>query len=72
MVVLTTRKRPNWLTCTLEDVEGHDTVEGSSRESNKLMRYYGYVAYMTKLIEVEPSTLKDFEHEEVWKKSMQA
>ena len=61
----------NWLKSTVKYDEGHEVAKGSSRESKKLKRYSGYVSYMTKLIEVEPSTFKEVEHEEVWKKAMQ-
>lgn len=71
MVIPTTRERPNWLKATLEDAEGHDTVKGSSKESKKPKRYSGYAAYITKLIEIEPSTFQEAEHEEVWKKIIQ-
>lgn len=54
VVIPTTRKRPNWLKATLEDVEGHEAAKGSFRESKRPKRYSGYAAYMTKLIEVEP------------------
>jgi len=57
VVVPTTRKRPNWLKATLEDLEGHETAKSSFRESKKPKRYSGYAAYMTKSIEVEPPTL---------------
>jgi len=40
-------------------------------ESKKLKRYYGYVAYMKKLIESEPYTLKEVSHQEVRKKALQ-
>ena len=71
MVIPTTRKRPNWLKATLEDAEGHEAAKGLSRESKKPKRYSDYVAYITKLIEAEPSTFQEVEHEEVWKKAMQ-
>ena len=70
VVIPTTRKRPYCLRDTLEDVEGHEVVKGSSKESKKPKRYSGYAAYMTKLIEIEPSTFQEVEHEEVWKKAM--
>lgn len=51
MVIQETREIPNWLKSTLLDVEGHGAAQGSFRESKRPKRYYGYVAYMTKLIE---------------------
>jgi len=71
VVIPTTRKRPYCLRATLEDAEGHEAAKGSSRESKKSKRYSGYAAYMTKLIEAEPSAFQEAEHEEVWKKVMQ-
>lgn len=71
MVIPATTKRPYWLRSTLEDVEGHEVAKGPSRESKKPKRYSGYAAYMTKLIEAEPSTFQEVEHEEIWKKAMQ-
>ena len=68
VVIPTTRKRPNWLKATLKDSGVHEAVKGSPRESKKSKRYFGYVAYMTKLIDVETSTFKEAENEEVWKK----
>lgn len=55
---------------TLVDAEGHGAAQGSFRESKRPKRYYGYVAYMTKLIEIKPSTFEeDVEHRE-WKYAM--
>ena len=71
MVIPTTRKRQNWLKATLEYVEGHEAVKGSSKEIKKPKRYSSYVAYITKFIEVEPFTFQEVEHEEVWNKVMQ-
>lgn len=51
MVIPETRKRPNWLKSSLHDAEGHKAAKGSFRESKKPKRYFGYAAYMTKLIE---------------------
>ena len=53
---------------TLDDVERHEVVKGEFRERKRLKRYYGYVAYMMKLIEDEPSKFKEVVHQEVWKK----
>jgi len=51
-----------------DDVERHEVVKGEFRERKRLKRYYGYVAYMMKLIEDEPSKFKEVVHQEVWKK----
>lgn len=70
MVIPSTRKTPNWLKATLEDVEGHGAVKGTFRERKRPKRYSGYVAYMIKLIEAKPSTFEEVVHQEVRKKDM--
>jgi len=55
------------LKSTLLDAEVHGATEGSFRESKRPKKYFGYSAYMTKLIEAEPSTFEEaIEHRE-WK-----
>jgi len=69
-VILESRNIPNWLKSTLLDAEGHGASNGKFREIKKPKRYSRYAAYMTELIEVEPSTFEEvFKHEE-WKDSM--
>ena len=63
-------KRPNWLISTLLDVEGHGAAKGSLRERKKPKRYYGYAAYITKLIEAEPSTFEEVVEHQEWKDTM--
>ena len=70
VVIPETRKRPNWLKSTLLDAEGHGVVKGSFRESKKPKRYSGYVAYMTKLIEAEPSIFEEVVNNQEWKYAM--
>eukprot|EP00253_Pinus_taeda_P012749 PITA_12749 len=70
MVILETRKRPNWLKSTLLDAEGHGAAKGSLRESNKPKRYFGYAAYMKKLIEAKPSTFEEAINHQEWKDAM--
>lgn len=67
VVIPETRKRPNWLKSTLLDVEGHGAAKGTFRESKKPKRYSGYATYMTKLIEVEPSTFEEAVNHQEWK-----
>ena len=45
-------------------------MKGTFRESKRRKKYSSYAAYMTKLIEAEPSTFKEDTHQEVWKKAM--
>lgn len=70
MVILSTRKRPNWLKDPLEDVKGHGVAKGTLRERKRPKMYSGYVSYMKKIVEEDPSTFEENAHQEVWKKSM--
>ena len=63
-------KRPAWLRTTLQDIEVH-TTNGTIRESKKTKRYSRYAAYMTKLIEVEPSSNEDVAKHQRWRNVMQ-
>ena len=45
-------------------------MKGSFRESKKPKRYFGYVAYMTKLIEAKPSTFEEAVNNQEWKDAM--
>ena len=55
----------------MEDAEGHEAAKGTFRETKRPERYFGYTAYMTKLIEAEPSTFEEAAHQGIWKKAMQ-
>ena len=70
VVIPETRKIPNWLKSTLLDAEGHRAATGSFRESKKPKRYFGYTAYMTKLIEAEPSSFEEDVNNREWKDVM--
>jgi len=70
VVIPETRKRPNWLKSTLLDAKGHRATQGSFRESKKPKKYFGYVAYMTKLIEAKPSTFEEAVEHREWKDAM--
>eukprot|EP00253_Pinus_taeda_P032228 PITA_32228 len=50
-----------------EEEEGHEATKGSFRESKKPKRNSGYTAYMTKLIEAEPSTFEEVVNNQEWK-----
>ena len=70
VIVPQNRKRPNWLKSTLLDAEGHGAATSSFRESKKPKRYFGYVAYMTKLIEEKPSSFEEAINHQEWKDAM--
>lgn len=50
------KKRLAWLRATVEEAKGQKTVKETLRESKNPKRYQGHATYMTKLIEVEPTT----------------
>ena len=70
MVILETRKRPNWLKSTLLDTEDHEVAKGSFRESKKAKIYSGYAVYISKLLEAEPSTFEEAVNNQEWKDAM--
>ena len=49
-IIPKTKKRPNWLKATLEDVEGHGATKGTFGEIKIPKRYSGYATYTKKLI----------------------
>jgi hypothetical protein len=48
--VAVTRKTPAWLCNTLQEVEGHTTPKGSSRESKRPHKFYSYVALVIPIL----------------------
>ena len=68
--VLESRKRSNWFKYTLLYVEGHGLAKGAFGESKNRKRDFRYATYMTKIIEVEPSTLEEVLKNQEWKYSM--
>jgi len=71
IIIPETRKSPTLLRKTLQEVEGHATTRGTFRESKKPKRYSSYAAYMTKLIEAEPSTYEQAVKHREWRNAMQ-
>ena len=45
-------------------------MKNSFRENKKPKRYFGYFAYVTKLIEAEPSTFEEVVNHQEWKDAM--
>jgi hypothetical protein len=58
-IVPKTKKRPAWLEATLQDIERLKVPEGTFRKSKRPKRFSSYVAYMTKLIDEEPTTFEE-------------
>jgi hypothetical protein len=65
--VTATEKRPAWLQNTLQEAEKHATLSGSFRERKKPCNFSSYVALMSKIIDLEPSSSKKFAKKQVWK-----
>jgi hypothetical protein len=64
------KKRPAWLEATLQYAERIKVLEGTSRKTKRPKRFSSYVAYMTKLLDEEPTTFKEVVKKEQWKEAM--
>jgi hypothetical protein len=64
------KKRLAWLEATLQDAERIKVPEGTSRKTKRPKRFSSYVAYMTKLLDEEPTTFEEVAKKEQWKESM--
>jgi hypothetical protein len=69
-IVPKTKKRPAWLEATLQDVERLKVPEGTFRKSKRPKRFSSYAAYMTKLLDEEPTTFEEAVQKGQWKKAM--
>jgi hypothetical protein len=65
-----TKKRPAWLEATVQDTERLKIPEGTFRKSKKPKRFPSYVAYMTKLLDEEPTTFEEAVQKKQWKEAM--
>ena len=70
VVILESRKRPNWLKSTLLDAEAPGATKGTFRESKNPNRYSRYTTHITKLIEAKPSTFEEVVKHQEWKDAM--
>jgi hypothetical protein len=68
--VAVTRKRPTWLSDTLQDAEGHATPRGTFRERKKPKRFSSYLALMSHIIDSKPSSYGEAVDQQVWKDAM--
>jgi hypothetical protein len=57
--ITVTGKRPAWLHNNLQKDEGHATPKGSFRERKRPHKFSIYVALMSKIIDLEPSTFEE-------------
>ena len=70
VVILETRKRPNWLKSILLDARGHAVAQVTFMESKNPKQYFGYASYMKKLIEAYPSTFEESINYQEWMDAM--
>jgi hypothetical protein len=70
-IILKNKKQPAWLEATLQDAKRIKVPEGTSRKSKRPKRFSSYVAYMTKILDEEPTTFKETVQKEQWKESME-
>jgi hypothetical protein len=69
-IIPKTKKRPSWLESTLQDTEILKVPEGTSRKSKRPKRFSSYAAYMTKLLDEEPTTFEEAVQKGQWKEAM--
>ena len=64
------KRRPSWLWETLHEGEKHSAPSGTFRERRRPQRFSRYMAYMTHIIDAEPSTYEEAARLHVWKDAM--
>jgi hypothetical protein len=69
-IVPKTKKIPTWLEATLQDAERLKVPEGTFRKSKRPKRFSSYAAYMTKLLDEEPTAFEEEVQKEQWKEAM--
>jgi hypothetical protein len=69
-IIPKSKKRPARLKATLQDAERIKVPEGTSRKSKRPKRFLSYAAYMTKLLDEEPTTFEEEVLKGQWKESM--
>ena len=69
-IIPKTKKRPSYLEATLQDVKIIKVPEGTSRKSKRPKRFSSYAAYMTKLLDEEPTTFEEAVKKGQWKEAM--
>jgi hypothetical protein len=69
-IIPKTKKTPSWIEATLQDAERIKVPEGTSRKSERPKRFSSYAAYMTKLLDEEPTTFEEVVQKVQWKEAM--
>ena len=61
------KRKPTWFKETMQEVEKVIAPKGTFRESKRPHRYGGYVTFISKIINSEPSTFEYAKKLQVWK-----
>jgi hypothetical protein len=64
------KRKPGWLKETMQEAEKIATPKGTFRESKRPHRFGGYVALMSSISDVEPSSFEELDKLQVWKNAM--
>jgi hypothetical protein len=64
------KKLPSWLEDTLQDAERIKVPEGTSRKTKRPKIFSSYAAYMTKILDEEPTIFEEAVKKEQWKEVM--
>ena len=65
------KRNPAWFKRTMQEAENVTTPKGTFKESKRPHRYSGYVAFISKIIDSEPTTFEEANRLQVWKEAMQ-
>ena len=65
------KRKPAWAYELIHDAERYGALEGSLRESKIPRIYSSYMALLSDIIDVEPSSFEEVVGKQVWKDSMQ-
>jgi hypothetical protein len=68
-IVPKTKKILSWLEDTLQDAERLKVLEGTFRKSKRPKRFSSYAAYMTNILDEEPTTFEEAVQKEQWKEA---
>lgn len=57
--ITVSKKRPTWFRSTIQDAEKYGAPIGSFRESKRPRRYSNYMALMSDIIDIKPSSSEE-------------
>ena len=64
------KRKPAWAREAIQDAKKYGAPEGSLRDSERPRTYSSYVAPLSDIINVEPSSFEEAMGKEVWKDAM--